>query len=313
MSSPVISNTVSAVITEKKTRAPTLPAKFGKFIQFGYFLIKTMNQDAAEAGRDVIDDTKLSEIIHLRDSVTDQQAFVQSFFDQNKDINKEIRSFLKVKKTKPPKAQKISKATTTSLDDSTDTPSKKKRAKKSIVSNGQPDIVAEIVALANKEGEPTVPSDSTKSNKVEVATQPPTPSTPSLLPSTDVVSGASDVSDVKVKKGRKAKPVTMANSITEGEVGEVAVKEKKSRKVKAVAGEKQVKAATLPDVLVNNVAAIEPIDSIDSHDSDDEEELKVDVFLLHGKQFLIDDDKNVYDFHSNILIGKFNSISNSIV
>lgn len=295
MSSPVISNAVSAVITEKKTRAPTLPAKFGKFIQFGYFLIKTMNQDAAEAGRDVIDDTKLSEIIHLRDSVTDQQAFVQSFFDQNKDINKEIRSLLKVKKTKPPKAQKISKATTTSLDDSTDTPSKKKRAKKSILSNGQPDIVAEIVALAN--------TDSTKSNNVDVATQPPTPSTPSLLPSTD---GVSDGHDVKVKKGRKAKPVTLANAITEGQVGDVPVKEKKTRKVKSVAGEKLVKEDT--DTLTHLLDA-----AINSNDSHDELELKVDVFLLHGKQFLIDDDKNVYDFHSNILIGKFNSISNSIV
>ena len=86
----------SDVPTEEKTkkpRAPTLPAKFAKFIQFGFWFMKKVNGDGATLLN--IDEDAFLQQIHLFDTVDLQQTFVQEFFDQSKDNLKTIRSIIK--------------------------------------------------------------------------------------------------------------------------------------------------------------------------------------------------------------------------
>jgi len=253
---------VSAVITEKKTRAPSLPAKFGKFIQFGYFLLKTMSQRATEAGDAPIEDAALAEAIHLRDSVADQQAFVQSFFDQSKDINKEIRSLLRAKKAKESKEAKEPK---------------KKRAKKAIVSNGQPDIVAEIVALANQE--------------------------PVSLDPAHIVADQATMPVEKKTKAKKTAPnTTPADSSTTEPKEDTKIPAKKPRKVKA--------ALVTTPVVEHPVVEHTVIEN--TVEEEEEEEVKVDVCIIDGHKRLIDDENNVYDFLTKDLIGVFDPLTKSI-
>ena len=51
-----------AEVKEKKPRTPTLPAKFGKFIQFGYWFMLKLNQDLQAPA---VDETLFIEKINL--------------------------------------------------------------------------------------------------------------------------------------------------------------------------------------------------------------------------------------------------------
>ena len=170
MSSPVMSAPV--VTASKKARVATLPAKFSKFIQFGFHLVKQINSTAAQP----IDEAAFLEHIRMFDSVDVQQAFVQKFFDESKENNQIMRKAVHVHKkiiaqqlkkaSMPPKAPKVKrvrattnankkiKNTTTdaSADANTDASAdatapapKKSRAKKA---SSTDDFVAEMVSLA---------------------------------------------------------------------------------------------------------------------------------------------------------------------
>ena len=102
---------------EKKPRTPTLLAKYSKFIHFSFFLLQQLkdeNGNIALQSEDVF-----LEKIHLFDTVENQQAFVQGFLDDSKDIGKTIRKMNVDKKraeakaakaaAKPPKAPKAAK------------------------------------------------------------------------------------------------------------------------------------------------------------------------------------------------------------
>ena len=313
--------TVTAVITEKKPRPPTLPAKFGKFIQFGFYFMKTFNQDAAAADEAPLDEAKFLEVLRLRGTVDEQQAFVQTFFDDSKEIAKEIRKLVKAKPVKAKRAKKEP------AEEGAEPAPKKKRGKKAIVTNGQSDLVAEIVALANgageptageptvppappslgagvaekvvlqvpektkKAGEPTVPSDSTQSNKVETAARSLTPAPPSLVVE-------------KPKKGGKTKAVEVNPVVSEGEAV-AAPAAKKGRKPKS----KEV-VPVPPTMVVDEQREGGAGGTVGS--PAEEEDLPVNLFLFDGVQFLIDDLHNVYDFHSQELVGSFDPLSHSI-
>lgn len=106
-SSSVVSSSVPilAVVSDKKPRVPTLPAKFAKFMQFGFFLMqKLKGHDGSFA---TLDDAAWLNLLEIHSSVDDQQAFVQQFFDASKDINKELRKLVADKKKADVKAAKM--------------------------------------------------------------------------------------------------------------------------------------------------------------------------------------------------------------
>lgn len=140
-------------VVEKKVRAPSLPAKYNKFIQFAYYLLEGVNKDGL-----VIEPGVFFDKIHLFDNVEGQQAFVQSFFDNSKDTGKTIRKLVAqhkkdiIKANKPIKDKKIRlKKTTTTTDSSTPTPNNDKKYKKtrSNKSTSEDSLVNQLVNLAN--------------------------------------------------------------------------------------------------------------------------------------------------------------------
>jgi len=75
----------------KKARAPSLAAKYNKYIQFSFYMIRAMNAKCLENNEDVfMDEEKFFEKAYVFDTVENQQSFVSEFLD-NKGIAKEMR------------------------------------------------------------------------------------------------------------------------------------------------------------------------------------------------------------------------------
>ena len=75
----------------KKARAPSLAAKYNKYIQFSFYMIRAMNAKCLENNEDVfMDEEKFFEKAYVFDTVENQQSFVSEFLE-NKGIAKEMR------------------------------------------------------------------------------------------------------------------------------------------------------------------------------------------------------------------------------
>jgi len=151
------------IIAEKKVRVPTaLPAKFGKFIQFGYYLMNKLNacEEGSEDTPPVIDEEIFLNKLRLFDPLDHQQEFVQEFLDSSKEINQNLRKIVqqrkrdiakseKPKKEKKPRAPKEKKESDKS-DESLPENDKKPRgkAKKVNLPTTEDQLVNELVQLA---------------------------------------------------------------------------------------------------------------------------------------------------------------------
>jgi len=144
---------------EKKARAPSLPAKYGKFIQYSYYLIRAINNAALEQnGAVLVDEDQFIAAAHVFDNIANQQAFVASFLE-NKNNAKEMRTHLADKKKAEVVAAKAAakaekdaaKAAAKPAKQPKETKSKAKKTKKAV----DPDLVTSLVALANTSLAPT--------------------------------------------------------------------------------------------------------------------------------------------------------------
>jgi hypothetical protein len=265
---------VTTEIKEKKPRTPTLPAKFGKFIQFGYWLIQSFKDE--EGNFSVDNEDEFIEAIHLYDSVDAQQEFVQDFFDESKDIAKNIRKMILDKKRAEAKAAKAAEKAATK-------PPKEPKAPKE-----------------KKVKEPKAP-------KEKVVKEPKAPK-------------EKVVKEPKAPKEKVVKvPVVAEQVVVEDTVLQPVVVEQKPKKGKA-------KKATVDDQFVSEVVSLAnavvttnddkpkrkytkkttPVETATlDNDNDNDTQLDVEVFDFLGKQFLIDHQQRVFDFHSHNLIGHF--------
>jgi len=286
-STPVSASTstvanVTTEIKEKKPRTPTLPAKFGKFIQFGYWLIQSFKDEDGNFSVDSEDE--FIEAIHLYDSVDAQQEFVQDFFDESKDISKSIRKMILDKKRAEAKAAKAAEKAAAKPPKEPKAPKEKKVKEPKVKEPKEP---KEKVVKEPKAKEPKAPKEpkakAPKTVKAEVVAEPVVTEDTVLQPV---------VVEQKPKKGKAKKAavddqfvsevVSLANAVVSTNV------DKPKRKYT-----KKTNNNTIDDTI--NVS---------------QPELQVDVFEFDGKQFLIDDQQRVFDFHSHDLIGHF---SNDII
>jgi hypothetical protein len=214
-------------VAEKKARAPSLPAKYGKFIQYSYYLIRAINNAALEQnGAVLVDEDQFITAAHVFDNIATQQAFVASFLE-NKNIAKEMRTHLADKK----KAEVVA---------------------------------AKAAAKAEKEAEKNAVKAAAKAEK-------------------DAAKAA-------------AKPA----------------KQPKETKTKA----KKAKKAVEPDLVTSLVAlantSLAPAATTATADNE-EEELDVRVFMINAKEYLIDDNNNLYDSNTHAVIGIWNKETNTII
>lgn len=163
---------------EKKARAPSLAAKYNKYIQFSFYMIRAMNAKCLENNEDVfMDEEKFFEKAHVFDTVENQQSFVSEFLD-NKGIAKEMRGHVadqkkaaKVAEKEAVKAAKIAEklaqkeavkaakvAEREAAKDANKTKTKK-ATKKTTAKTGsvdEPDLVTSLVTMAtSNNNEPT--------------------------------------------------------------------------------------------------------------------------------------------------------------
>jgi outer membrane biosynthesis protein TonB len=283
---PVVAN-VTTEIKEKKPRTPTLPAKFGKFIQFGYWLIQSFKDD--EGNFSVDSEDEFIEAIHLYDSVDAQQEFVQDFFDESKDIAKNIRKMILDKKRAEAKAAKAAEKAAAKPPKEPKAPKEKKVKEAKAVKEPKEKVVKEPKEKVVKEPKEKAPKK-TKEVKVPVVTEQVVVEETVLQPV---------VVDQKPKKG-KAKKATVDDQFV-SEVVSLA------NAVVTTNDEKPKRKYTKK----SNALQTTPNDHHNDHhydndnDNDNEPQLAVDVFDFQGKQFLIDDQQRVFDFHSHNLIGHF--------
>lgn len=264
--------TIIAVVSDKKPRVPTLPAKFAKFIQFGFFLVQKLKND--DGTFDVLDDAGWLDFLQIHGSVDEQQAFVQEFFDESKDINKDLRKIVADKKkadvkaaklaAKPPKApkEKVAKA---SKDKETDKAPKAPKAPKASKTSKVPDSEAEAEAL---EALTTVlqPTevDKPKKGKAKKAT--------TVDPFVEEL--------VTLANG----PTTTSTTTTTSTVTSTTDKPKRKYNKKT------------PEPTVSDAKA-------DNDNDNDHDELEVEEFSIDGILYLLSKDQRIFDRHTSKPLG----------
>jgi len=264
-----IVDTIPTPVVEKvkPERKPTLPAKYAKFMQFGFWF-------AGQIKDKVLDEAAYNNVIDalaVYDELSVQTDLYQSFLDKDnmKENNKTLRKAIAARKKElakanaPPKKPRASKKKAdpdaADADDKTDKVKKPRATKKKTA-----DLVDELVTLAS--GEPTVPPDA---------------------PSLPVV----PLDDKAAKKAEKdAEKKRLAD-------------EKKAEKAAAAAEKKAAKAADKPKKDTKKPAAV----LAEKPSDDEAEECDVRELIYNDTKYWIDDKTgNVFDYESNDHIGAFN-------
>ena len=154
MSSPV-TQIEHVVVADKvtKTRQPTLPDKYGKFIQFAYYMMENVLGNDFQMDKDVY-----LEKIKLFGNVGEQQVLVQGFLNSAKETKKTIKKLVsdrkkaEAKANKPPRPSraKAAKATANADGEATAAKRSRKKATKEVV-NAEDELLNDLVQLAHTE------------------------------------------------------------------------------------------------------------------------------------------------------------------
>ena len=162
-SSPVI-HTEQVVVADKvtKTRQPTLPDKYGKFIQFAYYMMENVLGDEFQMDKEVY-----LEKIKLFGNVGEQQVLVQGFLNSAKDTKKTIKKVVSDRKKAEAKANKPPrKSRAKAVPADGEAKRSRKKATKEVV-NAQDELLNDLVQLARSE--PVVAAPAKSPEKVVVA------------------------------------------------------------------------------------------------------------------------------------------------
>jgi len=286
---PVVANVEQNV--EKKQRKPSLPEKFGKFIQFGFFFMKQYNES-----HDVkIDENSFLESLRLFANVDEQQTFVQTFFDNSKENKKSMRKFLQNHNKALAKAAKIAAAPPK--------PEKKPRAKKTKNTNAEPpvesaDTPINVSAQVSETTEAVQPAET----KTKVSRK---------KPSKAVSNTQDDLVNELVKRASSTDiPITSAPPSTPPSTSPSKTPKKKSNDDKPLKKPRATKTTPLATPVATPAAP--PANTDADADADADDSADVSLFEFQGKQFLIDDLSRVYDVNTQDEIGTFDPSSKSL-
>ena len=300
MSTPVSNvENVEVVVAQKVARVkkPSLPAKYSKFMSFGFWFLNKMDATVRD---------QLFPEIKLFSSIEEQSAFFQSYLDEasasNKIMRKTITAF-----HKPPKVRAEKKSRKTSKP----------------VAAASDDLIEKLIAEANGDAAPApaateekakkskkstkkteeggAPTEEKPKKEKKVADKPKKEKTTKEAPAEVVAEPAEPVATTDaaeatapVEKPKKEKKAAAAKKTEEG-----ATEEKPKKEKKAPAAKKSTKKEETP--------APEPLQQAPADDSD---EIQTRIVTIEGgKQYLIDQDYNLYDFNTHEEIGKFDQVT----
>jgi hypothetical protein len=205
MSSTVVVNTVPVAVAAPKEKKPNLPAKFAKFMQFGFFFVSSVK----DAG--LLDEAASKELLErlcVFSSVDDQKAFYEGWLGSAKESNKTLRKTVAAwRKANLPPKPKVPR-TKKEVDPNSPKKERKPRAKKT----GSNDLINELASLtaqepvtappavslttevavkkprkprAKKDADPIPPPVTTKKPSKKLSNKPSTPTTSPTLPDLD--------------------------------------------------------------------------------------------------------------------------------
>ena len=302
MSSSPVTQTNQVMVADKatKTRQPTLPDKYGKFIQFAYYMMENVLGDEFQ-----MDKAAFLEKIALFGSVAEQQSLVQGFLNGAKDNKKTIKKVIADRKKAEAKANKParkSRAKATVDEDGAAAPAPKRSRKttKTVVQTVNDQLLDDLVQIAAAQTQPAVVQEPV----IEMVPE----------PVVDVVVAV--VEEKKPKKKAAAKkpvaepvaaavdePLNITNELvpetfiaTESEtpVKEKAAPKRKSQPKKAAAA--KTDTPVLEDVVISGT------------------DIEVSPITVDGKTYFMDEMSNLYahPIPSASSIGKYNPLTRKI-
>ena len=144
---PTVNSTVNTNdVKVKAPRKPSLPAKYSKFMQFGFWFMAQMNETNILSS---IEHQTLLEKLLVFDSVEAQSGFYERFIASSKDASKTMRKAVASHKkdlanaAKPPKLSRAKK-NVNNVNTENEKKSKKNNKKNTVVS----DLASELISLA---------------------------------------------------------------------------------------------------------------------------------------------------------------------
>jgi hypothetical protein len=314
MSSPIIQTEQTAVVvkaTKVSTRQPTLPDKYGKFIQFAYYMMDNVLGDEFQMDKDAF-----LEKIALFGSVGEQQTLVQGFLNGAKETKGAIKTLLSDRKkalakaNKPPKQSRAKKVVPITDANGEVAP---KRARKSTPKKGvqaaNAQLLDDLVQIAQTQAaEPITPPT--------VVAEPVVTAPVVIAP---VVTEEKPVKKAKAKAAKKptaAEPVVEepAINITNELVAETFVAHPEAEQpVIAKAAAAAPKRKSQPKKAakqVDQAPGTPVLDDIVIAGTD----IEVSVINIDGKSYFMDDVSNLYchPVPSANSIGKYNPLTRKI-
>ena len=216
VSSPHLSDNVPAntpLLDDYVKSKNNLPAKYAKFLQFGYFLLTNINSNSDTP---LFDDHLIHHSLHLFNTTQNQIAFLNDFLNSSKSINKTIRKTISLHKKNI--ASNLGKPTVSPKPPSLP---KKEKKKASIPSE-------EMSVTKNKKIRATdAVKEHIQSNNLKLETK----------DNKEKELKEKKVKDVKEKEVKEKK----VKEVKEKEVKEKKVKEMKEKKVKEIKDKKEEK------------------------------------------------------------------------
>jgi hypothetical protein len=287
-STPVVVAPVVAVVEPtvvaptKATKKPSLPAKYSKFLSFGFWFASRLEPDARDP---------LYEQFKLFSSLEEQSEFFQTYLDEasasNKIMRKTIANHNKPVKTRATKAsRKPSKPVAAETDD----------------------LIATLIADAN--GEPIAPP----AEKQKKTRKPKSDNTDDKPKKTKKTKAEKPLTETLPETLTETLPETVVSEPVIEPVTEPLAKKtskpkaEKAEKPKAEKTKKTKKDTTEPVV----VAPTEPLVEEPVNDESDDS-IQTHTVQLNGSQYLMDSDNNLYDINSHEQIGTYNHDTQSAI
>lgn len=280
----------------------TLPAKFNKFMVYGYWLANQLKS------RELINEEVYNTILkqqNMFDSVEAQtesfETFLEEFKSANKTMKQEVRSHNKPKKVKKEKV----------VDP--DAPKAKRGRKKKVVEDNltpEEKLVEEIVSAAHSETiekpvveETTKKVRKSKKEKVEEPIEQPVEEVVEQV----VKQPVEEVVEEKPKKVRKSKKTKTEDIVEEPKVEEPKVEEEKPKKQTRAAPAKKSKKEKEPEI-----APATPELKEEPIENDEEEEIETTIIVQDGVEYLVDQNNIVYHRTNFDEIGVYDPNENKI-
>jgi hypothetical protein len=286
------------VVTEKKVKAPTLGAKYSRFMAFGHWFV---SQQSTELVSEEVRQELYRKMMVFA-SLEEQTAFYEDFLSQVTATNKTIRKMVAISK-KPVKAPKAP------------------RAKKTKAALPQDGLVAQLIADANSSdveaavvSEPVAVVAAAAAAAAEKKPKAPRAKKPKV----DAVAATNEagepvVVEKKAKAPRAKKPKAaaepVANTVVEPSpelvaetvVENVVVAAPAPEVKKAKKTEKAEKAEKAPKKTKKTKTVVAAEETV-------EDDIQTRIVTITDKDYLIDNNNNVYDMEPpHGKIGTFNT------